>query len=78
MAYGIQSTLISTGSIDNVKIVRKAANGEISSIIDGETQNVIRSLPHIAETTEGKQNIECYHCNSDTEYREKCPQFMPQ
>jgi len=30
MAYGIQSTLIATGSVDNVKIVRKAANGEIS------------------------------------------------
>ena len=57
MAYGIESTLIATGSIDNVKIVRKAANGEISSIIDGETQNVIRSLPHIAVTTEGKQII---------------------
>ena len=57
MAYGIQSTLIATGSIDNVKIVRKAANGEISSIIDGETQNVVRSLPHIAVTTEGKQII---------------------
>jgi ABC-type antimicrobial peptide transport system permease subunit len=57
MAYGIQSTLSATGSIDNVKIVRKAANGEISSLIGGETQNVIRSLPHIAVTEEGKQII---------------------
>jgi ABC-type antimicrobial peptide transport system permease subunit len=57
MAYGIQSTLSATGSIDNVKIVRKAANGEISSIIGGETQNVVRSLPHIAVTDEGKQII---------------------
>ena len=55
MAYGIQSTLSTTGSIDNVKIVRKAANGEISSLIGGETQNVIRSLPHIAVTADGKQ-----------------------
>ncbi|MEJ2194243.1 MAG: FtsX-like permease family protein [Ignavibacteriaceae bacterium] len=57
MAYGIQSTLSTTGSIDNVKIVRKAANGEISSLIGGETQNVIRSLPHIAVTADGKQII---------------------
>jgi ABC-type lipoprotein release transport system permease subunit len=41
MAYGIQKTLVSTGSPDNVKVVRKSAQGEISSIIDGETQNVI-------------------------------------
>jgi ABC-type antimicrobial peptide transport system permease subunit len=57
MAYGIQSTLSATGSVDNVKIVRKAANGEISSIIGGDTQNVIRSLPHIAVTEDGKQII---------------------
>lgn len=53
MAYGIQKTLISTGSPDNVKITRKSAQGEISSIIDGETQNVIRTLPHIAKTSTG-------------------------
>ena len=57
MAYGIQKTLIATGSPDNVKIVRKAANGEISSIIDGETQNVIRTLPHIATSSNGTQLI---------------------
>jgi ABC-type lipoprotein release transport system permease subunit len=53
MAYGIQKTLVSTGSPDNVKIVRKSAQGEISSIIDGETQNVIRTLPHIAKSSSG-------------------------
>jgi ABC-type antimicrobial peptide transport system permease subunit len=53
MAYGIQKTLVSTGSPDNVKITRKSAQGEISSIIDGETQNVVRTLPHIAQTSSG-------------------------
>lgn len=57
MAYGIQKTLVSTGMPDNVIIVRKAANGEISSIIDGETQNVIRTLPHIATASDGRQII---------------------
>ena len=57
MAYGIQKTLIATGSSDNVMIVRKAANGEISSLIDGDTQNVIRTLPHIKTTSDGKQII---------------------
>ncbi len=48
MAFGIQKTLVSTGSDDNVMITRKAANSEISSIIGPDIQNVIRTLPHIA------------------------------
>ncbi|MCX6132442.1 MAG: ABC transporter permease [Ignavibacteriales bacterium] len=54
MAYGVQKTLIATGSDENVLVARKAANGEISSIIDRETANVILTLPHIAKTSEGK------------------------
>jgi ABC-type antimicrobial peptide transport system permease subunit len=57
MAYGVQKTLVSTGSPDNLKITRKAANGEISSIIGPETQNVIRTLPGIAKTSNGTQII---------------------
>lgn len=57
MAYGIQKTLVSTGSPDNVIIVRKSANGEISSLVDGEAQNVIRTLPHIKTDSNGKQMI---------------------
>ncbi|MEW6193852.1 MAG: ABC transporter permease [Bacteroidota bacterium] len=57
MAYGVQKTLVSTGSPDNVMILRKSANGEISSIIDGETQNVIRTLPYIAKSNDGNQLI---------------------
>ncbi len=53
MAYGIQKTLVSTGSPDNIKIVRKAANGEISSIISGDTQGIIKSLPYIAKKADG-------------------------
>ena len=55
MAYGIQKTLIATGLPDNVLITRKAANGEISSIIEGEAQDVIRNLPNIAVNASGKQ-----------------------
>jgi ABC-type lipoprotein release transport system permease subunit len=57
MAYGIQKTLIATGQPDNVIITRKAATGEITSIVDGETQDVIRTLPHIAVDKNGYQII---------------------
>ena len=57
IAYGIQKTLTATGLPDNVLITRKAANGEISSIVDGETQDVSRTLSHIAVDKDGKQII---------------------
>jgi len=57
MAYGIQKTLIATGSSDNVMVVRKSANSEISSLIDGDTQNVIRTLPYIKTAADGSQII---------------------
>jgi putative ABC transport system permease protein len=57
MAYGIQKTLIATGAPDNVLISRKAANGEISSIIDGETQNIVRTLPHVKKAPNGNPII---------------------
>jgi putative ABC transport system permease protein len=54
MAYGVQKTLIATGSDENVLVARKAANGEISSIIDRETASVILTLPHVAKAADGK------------------------
>lgn len=57
MAYGVQKTLIATGSLDNIKVTRKSSNGEISSIIDGDTRNVIRTLPYIATSSDGKPII---------------------
>jgi ABC-type antimicrobial peptide transport system permease subunit len=57
MAYGVQKTLIATGSKENVIVIRKAANGEISSLVEGEVQDVIRTLPNIATNSNGKQMI---------------------
>lgn len=57
MAYGVEKTLVSTGLPENVMVVRKSSQGEITSIIDGETQNVIRTLPHISKSTDGRQLI---------------------
>jgi len=57
MAYGIQKTLVATGSPDNVIIARKSANGEISSIILRDDYNTLLTLPHIAKSSEGKQLV---------------------
>ncbi len=54
MAYGVNKTLASTGADDNVIVTRKSSQGEISSIIDRETANIIFSLPGIAKAADGK------------------------
>ena len=57
MAYGVEKTLVSTGSKENVMVMRKSSQGEICSIVDGETQNTVRTLQHIAKTNDGRQII---------------------
>lgn len=57
MAYGVEKTLSVTGSKENIKVVRKSSQGEITSIIDGDIINLIKTLPHIAKDLNGKQLI---------------------
>jgi len=57
MAYGIQKTLVATGSIDNVIIARKSASGEISSIVGRNDYNTVLTLPNIAKSADGKQFV---------------------
>lgn len=54
MAYGVQKTLVGTGSEENVLVARKAANGEISSIVMREAANIIFSLNQVARSTDGR------------------------
>lgn len=54
MAYGIKKTLAQTGSTDNIKVVRKASNGEISSIVTGDIANIILTLPYPKKNDQGK------------------------
>lgn len=54
MAAGIEKTLIATGSDENVLFSRKGSHGEISSIIDRGTANVILALDQVARTSDGK------------------------
>lgn len=54
MAYGVEKTLVSTGSTDNVMILRKSSQGEITSIIDGDIQNLVRTLPYVAKNSKGE------------------------
>ncbi len=54
MARGLQRAMVETGSDDNVIILRKSANAEISSIIDRDQAAVAATLPEVAKTADGK------------------------
>lgn len=54
MANGVQQTLKSTGSDENVMVVRKAALSEIMSIIDREAAGIVTNLPQVARSAEGR------------------------
>ncbi len=53
MANGVQQTLRSTGSDDNLLIARKAAMSEIMSIMDREAASIIVNLPQVARAADG-------------------------
>jgi len=53
MAHGLQHTLVATGSDENMIVLRKAANAEISSIISREQADIVASLPQVARTPDG-------------------------
>jgi putative ABC transport system permease protein len=54
MANGVQKTLRSTGSDDNMIVVRKAAMSEIMSILDREAAGIVVNLPHVARYGDGR------------------------
>jgi len=54
MANGIQQTLRSTGSDDNVMVARKAAASEIMSIIDREAAGIVTNMPQVARAADGR------------------------
>ena len=54
MAHGVQQTLRSTGSDDNVTVVRKAAMSEIMSIIDREAAGIVTNMPQVARAADGR------------------------
>ena len=54
MANGVQKTLRSTGSDENIIVVRKAAMSEIMSILDREAAAIMVNLPQVARLSDGR------------------------
>ncbi|MEO8168692.1 MAG: ABC transporter permease [bacterium] len=54
LAYGVQKTMVSTGSDDNVLMLRKGSDNELSSGINRDLVNTIKTLPEIQIGSNGK------------------------
>ncbi|HEX7117705.1 MAG TPA: ABC transporter permease [Longimicrobiales bacterium] len=54
LANGFRSAMISTGRPDNVLVLRKGADAEISSGISREHAAIVRSLPEVAKLPDGR------------------------
>jgi len=54
LAEGVKQTLVSTGSDDNVIILRKSAQSELVSAIGRESVSNISTFPEVASGTDGK------------------------
>lgn len=57
MADGIRKTLASTGSEENIVIVRKSSTGEITSIVDRGVADIISTLPVVQKDEKGEPLI---------------------
>ena len=53
MAHGLRQTLRTTGSDENVLILRKAANSETLSILDRNIATLIAGMPQVARSAAG-------------------------
>jgi putative ABC transport system permease protein len=54
LAAGFRASLVTTGSPDNVLVLRKGADSEISSGISLENCNILRSNPGVAIGPDGR------------------------
>lgn len=51
---GLRATMVSTGSPDNVLVIRSGSGTEIQSSIDADQLGVLESLPHVALGADGQ------------------------
>lgn len=54
LAEGFRSTLVATGSPDNVMVMRKGADNEVSSGLALELASILRAHPNVATAADGR------------------------
>lgn len=54
LAQGLQTTLVDTGSPDNVIVLRKSANSELVSQVDRGSAEILETAPEVAAAADGR------------------------
>ncbi len=54
LAHGLFATMVATGADDNVVIIRKASQSEVTSIIMREQADIVSTFPEIKSGSDGK------------------------
>lgn len=54
LVYGLEKTLVATGSDNNVIILRQGSQSEMMSMIDRTSANIIKARQGIAKDTQGR------------------------
>ncbi|MFZ4622408.1 MAG: ABC transporter permease, partial [Bacteroidota bacterium] len=54
LAQGVQDTMVSTGTNDNVIILRKSAGSEMMSAVSRDQIGIITTFPEVAQMNDGK------------------------
>ncbi len=54
LAYGLEKTLVATGSANNIIILRQGSQSEMMSMIDRTSANIIKARQGIAKDTQGR------------------------
>ena len=57
LANGFRSALIRTGSMQNVLILRRGADSEMSSSMDRQSVSILASSPHVATGGDGRPMV---------------------
>src|SRR6476469_4874349 len=57
LAEGLEQTLVATGQVDNVVVIRRGAQTEVQSGVDRTQAGVVESLPDIAIGRDGQKLI---------------------
>ena len=55
LVEGFEKTLVSTGSYDNIMVIRKGTGSEVQSYVYKNDANIIESFPEIATGTDGRK-----------------------
>jgi putative ABC transport system permease protein len=57
LAQGLQRTLVSTGSYDNMVVIRKGSGGEVQSVVTRDQASIIETDPEIAIGSDGRSLV---------------------